>query len=353
MIQDALRALIEGRDLDEAQATDAMDAVLSGAASPAQVAALATALRMKGETVTEIAAAARCLRRRCEWVEALPGVVLDTCGTGGGPVRTFNVSTVAAIVVAACGVPVAKHGLRAVTSRTGSADVAEALGVRIDASRSVVQRCLREVGIGFLYAPAYHVALANVGVVRQELGFRTVFDLLGPLANPAGATHQLLGVHSPRYLRPIAEVLGRLGVRRAWVLHGHGGIDEVSPAGDTQVVSVRQGVLVESTISPADFGLEAAGDLGALKGGDPKGNADIARAILQGEPGPRRTAVILNAAAALVVAEVTADLKEAAAMATEAVDSGAAARTLQRWIDVSNQEDSGESANGATHPPLP
>ncbi len=348
MIQDALRALIDGRDLDESQATDAMDAVLSGAASPAQIASLATGLRMKGETVTEITAAARCLRRRCEWVEALPGVVLDTCGTGGGPIRTFNVSTVAAIVVAACGVSVAKHGLRAVTSRTGSADVAEALGVRIDAERSVVQQCLREVGIGFLYAPAFHVALANASVVRQELGFRTIFDLLGPLANPAGATHQLLGVHSPRYLRPIAEVLGRLGVRRAWVLHGAGGIDEVSPVGDTQVVSVRQGVLVEATVSPSDFGLEPIADVAALKGGDPKTNADIARAILDGEPGVRRNAVVLNAAAALVVAEVTADLKEAATIAARAIDSGAAARTLHRWVESSNREPDDDAANDAT-----
>lgn len=349
MIQDALRALIEGRDLDEAQASDAVEAVLSGAASPAQIAALATALRMKGETVTEITAAARSLRRRCEWVEALPGVVLDTCGTGGGPVRTFNVSTVAAIVAAACGVPVAKHGLRAVTSRTGSADVLEALGVRIDAPRAVVQRCLREVGIGFLYAPAYHVALANVGVVRQELGFRTVFDLLGPLANPAGATHQLLGVHSPRYLRPIAEVLGRLGVRRAWVIYGHGGIDEVSPAGETQVVSVRQGTLMECTVSPADFGLEPCGDLGVLRGGDPRANADIIRAVLAGERSPRRDVVVLNAAAALVVSEITADLREAAEMAATAIDSGAAARTLDRWVEVSNRDDPG--ANDDAQPP--
>jgi anthranilate phosphoribosyltransferase len=347
MIQNALRALIDGRDLDETEATSVMDAVLSGAASPAQIAALATALRVKGETVTEITAAARCLRRRCEWVDGLPGVVLDTCGTGGGPIRTFNVSTVAAVVVAACGVPVAKHGLRAVTSRTGSADVAEALGVRIDAPRSVVQRCLREVGIGFLYAPAFHVALANAGVVRRELGFRTIFDLLGPLANPAGATHQLMGVHSLRYLRPMAEVLGRLGVRKAWVLHGAGGIDEISPAGDTHVVSVRQGVLVECTVSPADFGVEPIEDLATLKGGDPQTNADIARAVLEGEPGPRRAAVVLNAAAALVVAEVTADLREAAEIAARTIDQGHAMRTLQRWIDVSAQEPD-DSANDAT-----
>lgn len=348
MIQDALRALIDGRDLDEPQTMDAMDAVLSGAASPAQIAALATALRVKGETATEICAAARCLRRRCEWVDGLSGVVLDTCGTGGGPAQTFNVSTVAAIVVAACGVPVAKHGLRAVTSRTGSADVVEALGVRIDAPRAAVTRCLREVGIAFLYAPAFHVALAHAGVVRQELGFRTIFDLLGPLANPAGATHQLMGVHSPRYLRSMAEVLGRLGVRRAWVLHGSGGMDEVSPFGDTQVVSVRQGVLVESTVSPSDFGLDLVADTGSLAGGDPRTNAAIAHAVIDGEPGPRRTAVVLNAAAALVVAEVTADLKEAATMAAKAIDSGAARTTLQRWIEVSNEEID-DGANDATH----
>ncbi len=342
MIHDALRGLIEeGRDLDEAEATAAIEAVLSGDASPAQTAALVTALRMKGETATEIAAAARALRRRCEPVEGLPGVVLDTCGTGGGSSRTFNVSTVAAMVVAACGIPVAKHGLRAVTSRTGSADLVEALGVRIHASRANVSRCLREVGIAFLYAPAFHVALAHAGVVRQELGVRTIFDLLAPLANPAGATHQLLGVHSPRYLRVMAEVLSRLGTRRAWVLHGAGGIDEVSPLGPTQVISVRQGVLIESMVVPGDFGLEPT-TAEALVGGDPATNAAITLAILDGEPGPRRTAVLLNAAAALVVAEVTTDLREAAEMAARAIDSGAARRTLARWVEVSNERSPGE-----------
>lgn len=335
MIHDALRALVQGRDLDEDEAAAAIDAVLSGVASPAQIAALATALRMKGETVTEIRAAARALRRRCEAIEGLPGVVLDTCGTGGGPAQTFNVSTAAAIVVAACGVPVAKHGLRAVTSRTGSADVVEALGVRIDAPRAVVSRCLREVGITFLYAPSFHIALAHAGVVRQELGFRTIFDLIGPLANPGGATHQLLGVHSPSYLRKMAEVLARLGTRRAWVLHGAGGMDEVSPSGPTQVVSVRHGVLIESTVVPSDFGLEPV-PAETLVGGDPPTNARIVRGVLDAEPGPRRTAVLLNAAAALVVAEVTSDLKEAADIAARAIDSGAARRTLDRWVEVSN-----------------
>ncbi len=347
MIHDALRALIDGRDLDEGQATATIEAVLDGEASAAQIAALVTALRMKGETVTEICAAARALRRRCEGLEGTPSMVLDTCGTGGGPAKTFNVSTVAAIVVAACGVPVAKHGLRAVTSRTGSADVVEALGVRIHASRAVVSRCLREVGIGFLYAPAYHVALSNAGVVRQELGVRTLFDLIAPLVNPAGATHQLLGVHSPKYLRTMAEVLSQLGTKRAWVVHGAGGMDELSPLGPTQVVSVRQGVLIEGTVTPADFGVETA-TADALVGGDPQTNAAIARAVLQGEPGPRRSAVVLNAAGALAVAEVTTDLREAADMARAAIDSGAAWRTLERWVSVSNEEIEAAGARAST-----
>lgn len=335
MIHDALRALIEGRDLDEREANDAIEAVLSGDASAPQIAALATALRMKGESVTEICTAARALRRRASPMDGVTGAVLDTCGTGGGPSSTFNVSTCAAIVVASCGIKVAKHGLRAVTSRTGSADVVEALGVRLDAAREVVARCLRDVGIGFLYAPTFHVALSNAGVVRQELGFRTIFDLLGPLANPAGATHQLLGVHSPRLLRTMAEVLARLGTRRAWVIHGGGGIDEVSPAGPTQVVALRQGVLTDSTVVPSDFGLQPA-NIETLRGGDPTHNAALIRRILDGERGGPRTAVVLNAAAAIAVADVTSDLREAAEIAADAIDSGRAAKTLDRWIEVSN-----------------
>ncbi len=338
MIHAALRALIDGRDLNDAETTAAIEEVLSGEASAAQTAALVTALRMKGETSGEITAAARALRRRCEPIEGFTGTLLDTCGTGGGPMATFNVSTIAAIVIAACGVPVAKHGLRAVTSRTGSADVVEALGVRIDASREVVRRSLRDVGITFLYAPSFHVALAHAGVVRQELGFRTIFDLIGPLANPAGATHQLLGVHSPVYLRKVAEALSRLGTQRAWVLHGAGGMDEVSPSGPTRVVSLRQGVLIESTVTPNDFGLLPVSGEG-LAGGDPATNAAIVRSILAGDVGPKRTAVVLNAAAGLVVAEVTTDLREAAALAMDAIDSGRARETLDRWVAASNVPD--------------
>jgi anthranilate phosphoribosyltransferase len=335
MIHDALRTLIEGRDLDEREAGDAVESVLSGDASAPQIAALATALRMKGETVTEICAAARALRRRATAMAPVQGAVLDTCGTGGGPASTFNVSTCAAVVVASCGIKVAKHGLRAVTSRTGSADVVEALGVRLDASREVVARCLRDVGIGFFYAPSFHVALSNAGVVRQELGFRTIFDLLGPLANPAGATHQLLGVHDRRYLRTMAEVLALLGTRRAWVLHGGGGIDEVSPAGPTEVVMLRQGVITESTVVPSDFGLERVG-LDTLRGGDPTHNAEMIRDVLAGHGGGPRTAVLLNAAAALAVADVTSDLREAAELARDAIDSGRAAQTLARCVEASN-----------------
>lgn len=336
MIHDALRALVDGHDLDESEATDVIEAVLAGDASGPQIAALATALRMKGETVTELATAVRVLRRRSSPMEGFSGAVLDTCGTGGGPASTFNVSTCAAIVVASCGIKVAKHGLRAVTSRAGSADVVEALGVRLDATREVVARCLREVGIGFLYAPAFHVALANAVVVRQELGFRTIFDLLGPLANPAGATHQLLGVHSPKYLRMMAEVLARLGTKRAWVIHGGGGIDEVSPAGPTQVVGLRQGVLTESTVVPSDFGLQPA-PVETLRGGDPAHNAAMIRRILAGERGGPRTAVLLNAAAAIAVADVTGDLREAAEIAIDAIDSGRAEKTLAAWVEVSNE----------------
>lgn len=335
MIHDALRALIEGRDLDEREASDAVEAVLSGDASAPQIAAFATAMRMKGETVTEICAAARALRRRASAVSPLQGSVLDTCGTGGGPTSTFNVSTCAAIVVASCGIKVAKHGLRAVTSRTGSADVVEALGVRLDAPREIVARCLRDVGIGFYYAPTFHIALSNAGVVRQELGFRTLFDLLGPLANPAGATHQLLGVHSPRYLRSMAEVLSLLGTRRAWVIHGGGGVDEVSPAGPTQVVALREGVITQHTVVPSDFGLERAG-LETLRGGDPKHNAAVIRSVLAGTDGGPRTAVLLNAAAAIAVADVTGDLREAAEIARDAIDSGRAASTLKSWVEASH-----------------
>lgn len=330
----AVRAAVEGRDLDAASMEAAVEAILAGEASEAQIAALAVALRMKGETAEEIAAAARVMRRRCNAVQvAGHDVVLDTCGTGGDGAGTFNVSTASAVVVASCGVTVAKHGNRAVSSRSGSADVLEALGVRIDLPGEAVARCVAELGIGFLFAPAHHGALRHAAPVRRALGVPTFFNLLGPLANPAGATHQLVGVYDPERVTQMAEVLGLLGGRRAWVVHGAGGLDEVSPSGPTRVAVLEAGGVTARTVRPEDFGLEPV-PLAELAGGDAADNARIVRAILEGtERGPRRTAVVLNAAAALLVAGAAAEPVEAAARVAEAIDSGDAGRLLSRWIE--------------------
>lgn len=335
MIGEAIGRVVAGRDLSIAQMEGAMRAILDGEASEAQIAALAVGLRMKGETIDEIAAAARVMRERCTSVDlGLDGVVLDTCGTGGDGAGTFNISTVAALVVAACGVSVAKHGNRAVSSKAGSADLLEALGVALDLEPEAVARSVREVGIGFLFAPAHHAALKHAAPVRRQLGIRTFFNLLGPLANPAGATHQIVGVYDPARVRPLAEVLGRLGTRAAWVVHGEGGLDEISPSGPTRVAVLSDGQVLEKTVEPADFGLEPIA-LGAIGGGDARRNATITRAVLAGEQGGPRTAVLVNAAAALAVAGQVHDLREGVARAAAAIDSGAAARTLERWAGLS------------------
>ncbi|MFW6050345.1 MAG: anthranilate phosphoribosyltransferase [Myxococcota bacterium] len=332
MIGDAIRRVVDGGDLAEGQMASAMRAILGGEASDAQIAALAVGLRMKGETIDEIAAAARVMRERCAQVDlGFDGVVLDTCGTGGDGAGTFNISTVSAIVVAGCGVSVAKHGNRAVSSKAGSADLLEALGVSLEASPEAVARSVREVHIGFLFAPAHHAALKHAAPVRRQLGLRTFFNLLGPLANPAGATHQIVGVYDPARVRQVAEVLGRLGTRGAWVVHGHGGLDEVSPCGPTRVAVLSEGEVVERTVEPADFGLDPVTPE-QIGGGDAARNAAIARAVLEGERGGPRTAVVMNAAAALVVAGEAHDLREAAARAASAIDSGAARETLAKWV---------------------
>ena len=331
MIADAIARAVSGSPLDGALMEGAMEAILAGEATPAQIAALAVALRMRGETAEELTAAARVMRRRAVPLALSADRLLDTCGTGGDGAGTFNISTVSAIVVAACGVPVAKHGNRAVSSRSGSADVLEALGVRLEAEPAEVARTLDALGITFLFAPAFHGALKHAAPVRRELGLRTFFNLLGPLANPASATHQLLGVYDPARVRQIAEVLGALGVRGAWVVHGHGGLDEVSPSGPTHVAVLSNGAVAERTLEPRDFGLEPVA-LDALAGGDASENARIARAILEGEHGPPRTAVVINAAAALCAAGEMDDLREARERAEEAIDRGAALALLERWI---------------------
>ena len=332
MIGEAIKAVVAGRDLSPSDVEDAMDAILSGEATPAQIAAFVVALRMKGESSDEIAAAARSLRKHCESIHPnVDGPLLDTCGTGGDGLHTFNISTASAIVAAACGVAVAKHGNRAVSSKAGSADVLEALGVRIDIPAESVRRCIEEVGIGFLFAPSHHAAMRHAAPIRRELGIRTLFNLLGPLSNPASATHQVVGVFDPARAEQLATALGILGLDAAWVVHGDGGLDEVSPSGPTRVAELRNGEVRTFELSPADFGVDSV-SLEALRGGDANENADIIGRVLRGEAGAARAAVVVNAAAALCVTGIAADPETGAKRAAEALDSGAAEQVLARWV---------------------
>jgi anthranilate phosphoribosyltransferase len=337
VIAEAIERVVMKQDLDPATMELVFDEILSGKASEAQIAAFVVALRMKGETVEEIAAAARAMRRRSLTIAPhVDGPLLDTCGTGGDGLQTFNISTASAIVVAASGVSVAKHGNRAASSRTGSADVLEALGVRIDRDPEHVQRCIEEIGIGFLFAQAHHQALKHAAPVRRQLAGRTLFNVLGPLSNPAGATHQLIGVYAGAPIERLAHVLGALGLRRAWVVHGDEGLDEVSPAGPTTVAELDDGRVRVIRLSPADFGLEPV-SLAALSGGSPIANAAIIQGVLRGEDGAPRIAVLINAASALCVAGVTKDPKEAAKRAAKAIDTGAAREVLERWVEITSR----------------
>ena len=312
-----------------------MAEVLAGEASPVLVAAFAIALRMKGETVDEIASAAQALRGAATLVDfAIDGPLLDTCGTGGDGAGSFNISTVSAIVVAAAGVKVAKHGNRAVSSRCGSADVLEALGVNLESDEAGLRRALDEAGIAFLFAPAHHGALKHAAPARRELGMRTFFNLLGPLANPAGATHQLVGVFDRARVRTTAEVLGHLGLAAAWVVHGHGGLDEIAPCGITHVAAWDGASVREFELTPEDFGVPPA-ELESLEGGDAQENAAIARRVLGGEVGGPRSAILMNAGAALVVAGVATSPREGAARAAAVIDDGRALATLARWVEAS------------------
>jgi len=334
-MKEQIAKLVAGQALDAASMEQAMDAVLRGEASEIHIAALLVALRMKGESVDEIAAAARAMRRHAVLVPLqVRGPIVDTCGTGGDGAGSFNISTVAAIAVAACGVTVAKHGNRAASSQSGSADVLDALGVDLGGSPERIARCIEQVGIGFMFARAHHPAMKHVAQVRAELGVRTLFNFLGPLANPAGATHQLLGVGDSARLEVMAEVLCRLGTEGAWVVHGHGGLDEVSLGGRTRVAEVRGGSVRCFELGPEDFGVAVA-DISALRGGDPAQNAAIARAILAGERGPKRDAVVVNAAAALCAAGVAATPAEGARMAVAVLDDGRASAKLAAWVAFS------------------
>ncbi|HEY0102640.1 MAG TPA: anthranilate phosphoribosyltransferase [Brevundimonas sp.] len=330
-----LAKLVDGRVLSAEEAHDFFSACLRGEPTPAQVAAAVTALRIRGETVEEIAAFATAMRDAALTLDH-PYDVIDTCGTGGDGQHTYNISTAAALVLAGAGLKVAKHGNRALSSKSGSSDVLAALGVNLAATPAQQRRSLDRAGIAFLFAPAYHGAMRHVGPVRAEIGFRTVFNLLGPLSNPASAKRQVMGVYDPRLLQPLAEVLGRLGATRAWTVHGQG-LDELTTTGVTEVAEWKDGAVRSFTITPEDAGLARA-DIADLRGGDAEENAAALRALLDGARGAYRDVVLLNAAAALVVADRAVDLAEGAAMAATVIDDGRAAKALAELVDATNVE---------------
>jgi len=324
-----LARLADGATLTEADAESFFTACLRGDPTPAQIAAAVTAMRLRGETVGEITACARALRRAGQVIEH-DFQVIDTCGTGGDGLHTYNISTAAALIAAGGGLKVAKHGNRAMSSRSGSSDVLRELGVNLDATPAQSLRALETAGICFLFAPAHHGALRHVGAVRTELGFRTVFNLLGPLSNPAGAQRQVLGVFDSRWVEPMARVLGALGSQRAWVVHGSG-LDEMTTTGPTQVAEWREGLVRLFNITPEAVGLSRA-DLASLRGGDPSENAEALRALLDGAPGPYRDIALLNAAAAFLVADAVETLHEGVVLGAEAIDSGRARAALDQLI---------------------
>jgi anthranilate phosphoribosyltransferase len=317
------------------EAEDAFAAIMDGEATQAQIAALLTALHVRGETVGELLGATRAMRARMTRVAAPPGA-MDVCGTGGDGACTLNVSTATAFVVAACGVPVAKHGNRALTSRAGGSDVLAALGIGLDVPPGRLERQLGEYGLAFLFAPRHHPALRHAAQARSEIGFRTIFNLLGPLSNPAGVRLQLTGVYDPAWCAPMAETLGALGTERAWLVHGRG-LDELTLAGTTQVAEWRDGTLRQFSVTPDQAGLPEA-PIDAIRGGDAAHNAAALRALLQGAPGAYRDTVLLNAAAALIVAGRAGDLREGVGQARTALDRGAALDVMERLVRDATRE---------------
>lgn len=336
LMKEILGRIAAGHTMSEDQAEEVFEVIMSGDATPAQIGGLLMALRVRGETVEEITGAARIMRAKALRVEA-PAGAIDTCGTGGDGSGTYNISTAAAFVVAGAGVPVAKHGNRALSSKSGSADVLSALGIKVDADMALVKESLWANNIGFLMAPRHHNAMRHVAGPRVELGTRTIFNLLGPLANPAQADYQLLGVFASQWVEPMAEVLGRLGVKRAWVVHGLDGLDEITTTAPTLVSEWKDGKLHSFEVRPSDAGLRMA-HASDLKGGDAQHNATALRALLDGAPGAYRDIVLLNAAAALVVAGQAADLKEGVALAAKSIDDGAARAALDRMVAITNRE---------------
>jgi anthranilate phosphoribosyltransferase len=323
-----------GAALNRAEATAAFEAMLSGEVTPAQMGGFLMALRTRGESVEEITGAVEAMRAKMLRVKA-PKDAVDVVGTGGDNSGSYNVSTLAALIVAACGAPVAKHGNRALSSKSGAADTLGMLGVKIGIAPEAVERCIREAGIGFMMAPTHHAAMRHVGPARVELGTRTIFNLLGPLSNPAGARRQLIGVFSAAWLEPMAEVLRNLGAERVWITHGADGLDEITTAASTQIVELADGVIRSFEITPEEFGLKRA-QPAELKGGDAAHNAAALTGVLAGEKNPYRDIAVLNAAGALVVAGRARDLGEGVGEAAKALDSGAARATLAKLVAVSN-----------------
>ncbi|HHT05502.1 MAG TPA: anthranilate phosphoribosyltransferase [Hydrogenispora sp.] len=337
MIKESLAKLVRGEHLTESEMIATTNAIMEGRTSAAQIGSFLTALRLKGETVAEITGAARVMREKAVRINFKAPTVIDTCGTGGDGAQTFNISTTVAFIIAAADIPVAKHGNRAISSRCGSADVLEALGVKVDLPPEQVEVCLQETGIGFLFAPVFHQAMKHAAGPRKELGFRTVFNLLGPLTNPAAANCQLVGVFDPALTEVVAQVLQRLGVERAVVVHGGGGLDELSLDGVNKASILRNGQVETIRFQATDLGLSAAPKT-ALAGGGPQENARITQAILQGtEKGPRLDVVLLNAAAALLAADVVSDLKAGIAFARELVQRGKAYAKLEQLRQVGRQ----------------
>jgi anthranilate phosphoribosyltransferase len=330
--------VIEGKNLTESEARSAMQAIMSGEATSAQTASFLTALRLKGETVEEITSFARVMREFAVRISPkVKGPLIDTCGTGGDKIKTFNISTAVALVASSAGIPVAKHGNRSVTSKAGSADVFETLGVKIDPEPLKVQQCIEEIGFGFMFAPVFHGAMKYATPVRREIGIRTVFNILGPLTNPAGAQAQILGVYDRGLTETLAKVLGGLGVRHAMVVHGLDGLDEISNVGKTQISELKNGEVRTYVVKPEDFGFNLAKPE-EICGYDKEENAILLIKLLRGEDGPRRDLVLMNSAAAMIVGGKASDFKEGVKIAKESIDSGNAYEKLRALIKATGGE---------------
>lgn len=331
MFKDHLATIISRTDLTESQMAEMISEIFDGKTTDAQVGAMMAALATKGETVEELAGAARAMRKKAHRVQVSTTPVVDTCGTGGDGLKTFNISTTTAFVVAGCGVTVAKHGNRSVSSKCGSADVLESLGIKLDTDPEVVEEAVQEIGIGFLFAPLYHSAMRYAAKARMEVGLRSIFNMLGPLTNPAGANCQLLGVFAPQLTEMFAEALGLLGARSAFVVHGHDGLDEISVCAPTRVSQLENDMIRTYDIYPEQYFGRLA-DQDQMTGGDPEVNAVITRKILAGDKGPKRDVVLLNTAAALVACQKAVDLRAGIGQAEQAIDSGAAMGKLEALV---------------------